>query len=133
MLVWMKAPGPSIERSTWLSAAKLTMQVGRNASIRFLHGDRIGDVALHKAIARVVLDVGQGLAVPGIGQQVEVGDRGVAGGQQVMDEIAADEAGAACDQYARGGDLGGSASNSISGVSLRRATNRDSVLRCPGT
>ena len=68
---------------------------------QFLHGNRIGDVALHEAVARVVLDVGQGLAVTSIGQQVEVGNRGVAGGQQVMDEIAADEAGAACDQYAR--------------------------------
>ena len=31
-LVWMKAAGPSIERSTWLSAARFITQFGRKLS-----------------------------------------------------------------------------------------------------
>ena len=60
---------------------------------------RVGDVALDEAIARVALDGGQGLAMAGIGEQVEIGDLGRCAGDQVVDEVAADEAGAAGNQH----------------------------------
>jgi hypothetical protein len=37
--------------------------------------NRIGDVALHEDMTRVVLQIGQGVQIPGVGQEVEVDHR----------------------------------------------------------
>ena len=59
---------------------------------------RIADIALHEEVARVVLHCGQGFKVAGVGQLVQVEDGLVVLRQPVENEVAADEAGAACDQ-----------------------------------
>jgi hypothetical protein len=68
----MKAAGPSMERSTWVSAAKL----------------------------RVIGEVGEAQETAGVGQLVEDHDAGVAPGQRQSHEIRADEARAAGDDPA---------------------------------
>ena len=63
---------------------------------------RVADVAATKRVARVALEVAQVLEVAGVGQRVEVDDqvaRPLAA--QQADEVRADEAGAAGDQYRR--------------------------------
>ena len=55
----------------------------------------VGDVAMHEAVARVVVEVGQVLAPPRVGQRVEGGDAPVrVRVERVVDEVAPDEAGA---------------------------------------
>jgi hypothetical protein len=50
----------------------------------------------------MALDIGQRLAVACIGQQVQVGDLGIGAGDQMVDKIAADKAGASGYEYAGG-------------------------------
>jgi hypothetical protein len=72
MLVWMKSSGPWMERSTWLSAAKLTMARGGGASSA---DQRVADVALDEVVALVPSQAGEVLQVAGVGELVEVDDR----------------------------------------------------------
>ena len=90
-----------MERSTWLSAAKFTT-ASAVAGKRRDRG-RVGDVAAHEGEAGgrlgIDLDVGEVGPVACVGQLVEDGDPGpVAPAQDVADEAAPDEPGAAGDQ-----------------------------------
>ncbi len=98
MLVWMKALASSIERSTWLSAAKLTTAVGLVLGEDPAHLVAVGDVALDEGQARVVEDVGEVLQAAGVGELVEDDDPGLGLGEGEPDEVAADESGAAGDE-----------------------------------
>jgi hypothetical protein len=91
----MKASGPRIERSTWVSAAKLT-------PCRWLPGKQpgdacpVGDVPVHEPIAWHRLDIRQVLQVAGIGQGIHVDDPVFrVPADPVVDEIGADKTGAA--------------------------------------
>jgi hypothetical protein len=53
-LVCTNGAGPSIERSTWLSAAKFTTARGRCSAKHPRHDLAVGDVALHEDHAPVV-------------------------------------------------------------------------------
>ncbi len=92
--------GSRSERSTWLSAAKWTTWSqpvhGRP------HRVAVADVAVHEAEARVVLEIGQVLAVAGVGEGVEHDDRVVGGRENVADEVGADESGGARDEQFHG-------------------------------
>ena len=58
----------------------------------------VADVTLDEGVARVSLERGEVFEVAGVGQRIEVDDGLVGMGQPVEDEVAADEAGAACDE-----------------------------------
>ena len=76
-LVWMKALASSIERSTWLSAAKLTTAVGPLLGEQPAHRAAVGDVALDEgAGADRRSDVREALEAAGVGQLVEHRRRG---------------------------------------------------------
>ena len=60
----------------------------------------VADVALHEREPRVAVEVGDGRAVPGVGEEVVHGDRVVGGAQHVAHVVRADEAGAAGDEDA---------------------------------
>ncbi len=100
MSVRRKASGSAMERSTWVSAAKLTM-----ASTPFGRPhDRVAvtDVAVDEAVARVVLDRAQVVGVAGVGELVQVDDLARSAldsaGESAPDEVGADEAGSAAHQ-----------------------------------
>ena len=86
--VWTNSCGPRIERSTWVSAAKLTTasQPARGPG----DGVRVGDVADDELGARA-LEIG---GVAGVRQLVEDDDV-VAACDEPPHEMRADEAGAA--------------------------------------
>ena len=75
MLVSMKAPGPSIERSTWLSAARCM-----TTSISLVGGAMSSDrrssqmSACDEAVVGRVLDLAQGGEIAGIGELVDIDD-----------------------------------------------------------
>ena len=85
----MNSAGPRIERSTCVSAAKLTIASQPAAAARDHVG--VGDVAL----VELVLDAVQVRAVAGVGQLVEDDDR-VALRREPPRERRADEARSAC-------------------------------------
>ena len=89
----MNSAGPRIERSTCVSAAKLTIASQPAAAVATASG--IGDVAL----VELVLDALEVRAVAGVGQLVEHDDL-VAGRREPPHEVRADEAGAAGDEDA---------------------------------
>jgi hypothetical protein len=95
-LVSMKASGPLIERSTWLSAAKWT--IVRDGVLGKELFDQIGiaDIALDQLDAFKARDIGR---VARISERIEHGD-GVVGVMfaPVMHEVGADESGAAGDE-----------------------------------
>src|SRR5262249_42310833 len=63
------------------------------------HGAAVGHVALDKAVARLAGKVGQVGEVAGVGEGVEMDDRVVGlGGQDMADEVTADEAASAGDE-----------------------------------
>ena len=79
--------GGKVEDGAWLVLGQQTAdQLG------------IADIALHEEVARVVLHCGQSFEVAGVGQLVQVEDGLVVLRQPVENEVAADEAGAACDE-----------------------------------
>ena len=92
-----KASGSAIERSTWVSAAKLTMASTPWAASH--DGLPVADVGLKELVAGIVFYGPQIVEVAGVGELVQVDDLGPqAGGEQPADEGAADEAGAAADE-----------------------------------
>ena len=58
----------------------------------------VGDVALDEDVARIAGQTGECVEVAGIGQPIEVDHPHVGLFEDMMDEVAADEAGAARDQ-----------------------------------
>jgi hypothetical protein len=58
----------------------------------------VADIAVDEDVPRVILEIGQGVPVPGIGQQVER-DHAVARAQAPADQVGADEPGPAGNQY----------------------------------
>ena len=94
----MNGRGPSIERSTWDSAAKFSTAAGRCSANTPRHRRGVADVALHEHDARIVERAVQVQQVAGVGQLVE--DDEAIGGvrERVVHEIGADEAGAAGDE-----------------------------------
>ena len=90
--VRMNSAGPMIERSTCVSAAKLTIASAPVGSTR--NGASVGDVAL----VEVVLDPLEIRPVAGVGELVEHGDL-VAGPDEPADELRADEARSAGDEH----------------------------------
>ena len=97
--VSMKILGPVMDRSTWLSAAKLT-----RASISYSfdqpsHSLPISNIALHKHMLWMFKEAFQVLDIARIRQLVEVHDPAIrVFGQDHTDEIAADKSGTACNQ-----------------------------------
>ena len=87
-----KASGSAIERSTWVSAAKLTTastavhRLGRRARV------------LDRAVDELVLDVLEVLAPARVGQLVEDDDLVAVVAHAHAHEVRADEAGTAADQ-----------------------------------
>ena len=73
-LVSRKLDGASMERSTWLSAAKFTIASMRSAASRRRRRPPDRRCRPDEAVARVVLEAGEVLEVAGVGQQVEVDD-----------------------------------------------------------
>jgi len=99
MLVSMKSPGSWMERSTWLSAAKLI----RHAVVTGPKGVQPGSGRKCHSVQRCATDGpedGQGFEIVCIGKFVEVHHRLIAAGDPVKYKIAADEAGAPCDEDA---------------------------------
>ncbi len=98
MLVSMNGRGPSIERSTCVSAARLSTAVGRCAANTLATAHGIGDVGLHERHARVVQRAVEIQQAAGIRQLVE--DDEAVGGvcERVVNEIGADEPGSAGDE-----------------------------------
>lgn len=100
MLVWMNSAGPSIERSTWDSAARCITAVGRNAAKTSSKQDRsVADIYLVKAVARRVSDRGKRFEIAGISELVDVGDVVRRAVDQVPDHGRADKPGAAGYEY----------------------------------
>ena len=58
----------------------------------------IADVAVHEAEPRIVLKVGEALAIARIGQRVEDDDLIIGGGQDVAGEVGTDETGGTGDE-----------------------------------
>ena len=84
-------------RSTWLSAAKWKIECTPLTAAS--HGVAVGDVALDEAIARMLGDIGEVGEIAGVGEAVEVDDGDLRFRfEQVVDEVAADEAAAAGDE-----------------------------------
>jgi hypothetical protein len=94
----MKAPGPWMLRSTWLSAAKCTMARGRCSASRRSSSARSQMSPCTKRCRASPCSAGQVAQVAGVGERVEVDDRLVGRRQPVEHEVAADEAGAAGDE-----------------------------------
>ena len=92
----MKSCGPLMERSTCVSAAKLTTASAPRSASPTTAASQMSPV--HEGVAGVVLDVAQVLEVAGVGELVEVDDLDVVVlGEHVAHEVGADEAGAAGD------------------------------------
>ena len=58
----------------------------------------VGDVAVHKDMARIAVKRTQAFQIARVGQRIEVEHRLVGLGQPVEHEVGADEAGSACDK-----------------------------------
>ena len=72
ILVWMNSPGPSIERSTWLSAARCITTSGENVGKEPPHRGRIDDVGTLEAdSADLDGDRRERFQIAGIGQLVD--------------------------------------------------------------
>ena len=70
---------------------------------KLVHQGAVADVAAHEGVVRLVRQIGQVFRVTGIGELVEVDYLQVrAGGQQEADEVGADEAATAGDEYCSG-------------------------------
>ena len=100
--VFTNASGSAIERSTWVSAAKLTIASGGwDRGARERRGDRLGvldraaDEAEAGVLGEIVLQV---LLAPGVGELVEHGHLVAVLPQAQAHEGRADEPGAAADQ-----------------------------------
>src|SRR5262249_56843622 len=74
---------------------------GPDAAGQYLaHDGAIGDVAANEIKPRMAVQIGEVLEIAGVGQVVQVDDVNVrVGVQHKADEIAADEAAAACHQH----------------------------------
>ncbi len=93
----MKAAGPSIERSTCDSAAKLTTASDRVLGEQPGAQRAVADVALHEDVVRMAAHRSEGIEIAGVGQLVEI-DHALAASDGLEHEVAADEAGAAGDE-----------------------------------
>ena len=87
--------GSSIERSTWVSAAKFTTAAGRCSRKSARTASRSAMSASHEGVARVRRHVGEALEVARVGQLVEHDHAGVGAREGVADEVAPDEPGPA--------------------------------------
>ena len=90
------ASGSAIERSTWVSAAKLT--TASQPSIAAATASGVLDAGVHEGVAGAVAHVGEVLLAPGVGELVEHHDLVAVLGQPLADEVRADEAGPAADE-----------------------------------
>ena len=84
--VWTNSSGPRIDRSTWVSAAKLT--IASHPAAARATASRIGDVSLEE----LVLDALEIRGIPGVGQLVEDCHLGALSGKPAH-EVGADEPG----------------------------------------
>ncbi len=91
----MNAAGPWIERSTWLSAAKLT--IGARLVLREQCVDlrAVADVAAHEDVPGVRGHGREVAEISGVGELVEIHHGLVAPRESVEHEVGADEAGPA--------------------------------------
>ena len=96
-LVWTNAAGPSIERSTWLSAAKLTIASGWCVASSEATSARSPMSPCTNTWPVVAVQRRERVAVAGIGQRIEIDDADAAI-DCVEHEVASDETGAAGDQ-----------------------------------
>ena len=94
------ASGSAIERSTCVSAAKLT--TASRPSIASRDGVGVLDARVHEREARAVADVGEVLLAAGVGELVEHDDLVAVLGDALADEVRADEAGSAADEQLHG-------------------------------
>ena len=97
-LVSMKGAAPSIERSTWLSAARCSTASGWKLCEDAVDRRAVADIDLEMRVAVAVARLGQRFEIAGVGQLVDVGDRPVGVADDVADHGRADEARAAGDQ-----------------------------------
>ena len=81
-LVGMNSPGPSMERSTWLSAARCITTSGRNSASAARIGGAVADVGSDEAVARARRDRRQAVEVARIGELVD-NEHVVAGADEV--------------------------------------------------
>ena len=95
-MVCTKAFGPSMERSTCVSAAKLTTAEGRYSASRRSTSARSTDPPLYEDVVGVIRDRRQGARVAGVGQGVEIDHPVVS--DRMQDEVAPYKAGAAGDE-----------------------------------
>ena len=94
--VVMKASGSEIERSTCVSAAKLT--TASTAATAASTGVGVLDPRVDEPEARVVAQVGEVLLAPGVRELVEHGDLVTELLQALAGEVRADEAGPSADE-----------------------------------
>ena len=92
----MNASGSAIERSTCVSAAKLT--TASTPSIASATASASSIPARTNAKPGAVADVGEVLLAAGVGELVEHGDGVAVLGDPLADEVRADEAGSAADE-----------------------------------
>ena len=82
---------------------RLGRQVHDRIRLKFIQcsadGRAVGNIRLHKTIARMTCNAGQRLEVTGIGQFVEIQYWLVACTQPVENEICADKTGTTCHKY----------------------------------
>ena len=97
-LVWMKSPGPVMERSTWDSAARcITWVTGVATTIRNRRPCR-ADPRARRHISGARATARQVFRMPGVGEAVQIDDRCDLGSvDDVLDQVGADESGAAGD------------------------------------
>ena len=94
----MNSAGPSIERSTWLSAARFITHVGLILIEQTPHCRAVADIGLLEAIAGVASGLGKGIETSRIGQLVDIHHEGMGIAEQMPDDSRADKAGAASDK-----------------------------------
>ena len=94
--VLTKSSEPTIDRSTWLSAAKWTTASTPAIASSSVPGSQM--FALHERVAGIVVDVAQRGEVPRVGERVVDDDLVVGLAQHVADVVGADEPGAPGDQ-----------------------------------
>ena len=97
MFVVMNSCGPSIERSTWLSAARCITASGWKLFENLSHGRGIRNVGLHEMISRIVAGPWNRSRIGGIGQLIDVEDFMIGFRQQETKKSRADETIAAGD------------------------------------
>ena len=97
-LVLMNSAGPSIDRSTWLSAAKCITASGSKLDKNVGDGRTIADIGAAEAIARMALDRSQRGEIAGIGQLVDDQHLVIGVADEMPDQCRPDEARSTRDQ-----------------------------------